>query len=137
MSLTYLRHPGPDDQDIAVAELYTLVARHLLHVFDRDAVAIKRVVWLGLGFHVRLEVDQDAPADKPAASMPVIDGGLSVLGGGLGRGKAFLRRLDPIVCQSRGLVLYMNQTVPLAAELRVELELIVPAVGTGWHESAG
>jgi hypothetical protein len=111
MWLTDFCRSRSDDQDITMAELDTLMACHVLDIINRDAISVKIVVWLGLGFHIRFEVDQNAPTDKPAATMPVIEGGLSVVRGGQWSGEAFHRWLDPIVRQARRLVWHVDEVV--------------------------
>jgi hypothetical protein len=66
-----------------------------LYFLSGDLIAMKTVVRLRLELHVLLEANQDVAADKPTGSMPVADGGLSVLRGYLRRGEAFLRRFMP------------------------------------------
>lgn len=43
----------------------------------------------------------------------------------MGRVEVFLGWLYAVVCQPGGLVLHMDQAVPLAAELCVEFELVI------------
>lgn len=118
-------------------KLDALVSRHSLDVLDRDAVAAQGVVRPYLRVHVALDVDQDAPAHKPAARVPVVEGGQVVVGGGLRRDQGLHRDPGAVVGQPRGLVLEMGEAVPLAADLRVEGELVIPAVAARGRQAAG
>lgn len=122
------RGAEPDEEDIPVLELDAVMCSDRLNVLDSDAVSTKRVIRNALLLCIRDVIDQDTTADHAASGMPVVNGGHLVLRRGLG-GHVFLSWIETIVGKAGRLVVPVDETIPLAAVLRVELQLVIPADG--------
>lgn len=109
-----------DQQHVAGPELDPLRGRHLLHLLDRDPVRVKRVVVLAVCLGPACKVDQDAAGHDAAPRVPLVDRGRVRR-----RADVVHRRPEAVVRRARRLVRPVHEAVPLAARLRVELELVV------------
>lgn len=117
---------GADDEQVTGAEFDPLMRGTGFEVVRGYTGAIEGVEGDALVLGVGLVVNKYAASDKATALVPVVESG-SVLGGrGRGGGEGVLGSLEAIVGETRRLVLEVTETVPLAAALGVEGELVVP-----------
>lgn len=132
--LEILCQASTDNENVAVLKLDTLILGYRFNFLHCDTMAIERmddsiITCLALGscrfLCPFLEIDQNTSSNQSASSVPVIKCWCSV-SGRISYFQPFLRHLDAVICEARGLVLPVHQTVPLTAELRVEVDLVVP-----------
>jgi len=125
-----LGEAGAHDDDVALLEGDALLLGHSLELGDGDALVGERRVRDAMRVGVSLVVDQHAAAHQPAALVPVVQRRqlLCVVLAAEVLLQRRQRRLRAVVRRRRGLVVEVAQRVPLAAALRVELDLVVEAV---------
>lgn len=117
-----------NDQDIAESENDLLMSSTGLQVLHSDASAVKGAKGDSLLLGVGLIVNENTSSDKATTLVPVLKGWGHILVSWVSQ--RLLGGLVAVVGQAGVWMSEMAETVPLAAGLGVEGELIIPGVGT-------